>query len=248
MVLEKLGHPDRALDWYTMAQHWAVMRGEWDACIGSCWAKLGEDERAEGAFRSSMELRPDLSDGWTALCQLRIAQGDFAGARRLVESRRVRGLSSDAGPIAELSAMIAFMSRDFAEANRLSGELLQRESGVPSGTYTSLAYTSAFARARQALGDAAGARVLLEQAHARELAWGVGNNPDALYRLAAIASSLGQSEAALNHLHAAIEHGWLDYRFTRLDPRFDHIAHDPRFQELLEKLAARVAELRRQAG
>ena len=248
MALEKLGQPSRALAWLAMAQHWAVTRGEFDACIASCWAKLGEDERAEAAFRSSMELRPELADGWTGLCQLRIAQGDFAGARQIVESRRERGLSSDAGPIAELTAMIAFMSRDYAQADRLSAELVQTQAGATSGTYSVLSYTSAFARTRQALGDASGARVFLEQARARELAWGVGENPEALYRLAGIASCLGQTESALEHLRAAIDQGWLDYRFTRLDPRFDHIAGDPRFQQLLEQLAVRVAELRRQAG
>ena len=222
MALDRLGQPKRALGWFAMAQHWAVMRGEYDAAMGLCWAKLGEDELAEKAFRSSMELRPEISDGWSGLCKLRLLQGDFEGARRIVENR-LSASSPDHRTALEAQAMTAFVSRNYAEAESLCRQLLQIEGGARGDTYNLLFYTSALGRARQALGDEAGGRELLQQARARELAAAAGSNPEALYSLAAISSCLGEAESALEHLRAAIERGWLDYRFARLDPRFDHI-------------------------
>ena len=248
MTLQKIGQPRRALGWLAMAQHWAIMRGEYDAVMGNCWAKLVDDERAEAAFYRSMELRPEISDGWTGLCQLRIAQGEFDRARQIIETRRRQNAPGDLRLAAELEAMIAFMSRNYAEAEPLLRHLLQAEGPASSGNYNLLSYMSASARSRQALGEQSAARSLLEEARARELAAGALNNPETLYRLAAIASCLGETDAALDHLQAAIETGWLDYRFARIDPRFDHIAGDSRFHDLLEKLAATVAESQQQTN
>ena len=245
MTLEKLGQPKRALGWLAMAQHWAFMRGDYDGLMGRCWAKLGDDQRAESAFRRSMELRPETADGWTGLCELRLLQGNVLEAKRILDSRP-RNSSGDGPAIVRAEAMIAFLGRDFAAAERLSRELLKAEPGAASAAYHLLPYSSALARAQQALGNDAAARDILLQCRQRELASGSGSTPESLYRLAAISSSLGETDTALRHLHSAVEQGWLDHRLARLDPHFDHIARDSRFHELLEKAASRVAELRRQ--
>jgi tetratricopeptide (TPR) repeat protein len=70
------------------------------------------------------------------------------------------------------------------------------------------------------------------------------NNPDALYGLAAIESSLGQREEALRHLDKAVDAGRLDYRSLELDPRFDSLHEDPRFRAVCQKMADRVSSLR----
>jgi hypothetical protein len=46
----------------------------------------------------------------------------------------------------------------------------------------------------------------------------------------------------------AIKAGWIDARSPQLDPRFDGIASDSRFKEIIETLTTKVAELRRQIG
>ena len=246
MTLEKLGQPRRALGWLAMAQHWASMPGDYDGLMGRCWAKLGDDQRAESAFRRAMELRPEILDGWTGLCELRLLQGNVLEAKRILDSRP-RNSSGDGPAVVRAEAMIAFLGRDFAAAERLSRKALQA-AGDASSTYHLLPYSSALARAQQALGNNAAARDILLQCRERELASGSGTTPESLYRLAAISASLGETDDALQHLRSAVEHGWLDHRLARLDPHFDHIAEDPRFQELLEKLAGRVAELRRQTS
>ena len=69
-------------------------------------------------------------------------------------------------------------------------------------------------------------------------------HPEILYRLAAIESSLGQVDSALSHLRQAFEEGWLDFRSLDLDPRFDGVRSNARYQEIFGSMAARVASLR----
>ncbi|MEO5718685.1 MAG: protein kinase, partial [Chthoniobacterales bacterium] len=64
MTLLKLEHPERALGWLAMAQHWAERPGDYDALIGDCWTQLGDDKKAERAYQRSIDLRPDFSEGW----------------------------------------------------------------------------------------------------------------------------------------------------------------------------------------
>jgi hypothetical protein len=52
---------------------------------------------------------------------------------------------------------------------------------------------------------------------------------------------------AISYLKKSIDRGWLDYRSPKLDPRFDALANNPQFQKILDDLAARVADLRRQS-
>jgi len=46
-------------------------------------------------------------------------------------------------------------------------------------------------------------------------------------------------------LEAAVPAGWIDYRSLSLDPRFDAIAEDVRFQTILGKLKLRMEDSRK---
>jgi hypothetical protein len=73
-------------------------------------------------------------------------------------------------------------------------------------------------------------------------------NAHGWYKLAAVESCLGRSEAALDHLATAINAGWTDFRSPGLDPRFDGIASETRFRKLIQALTAKVVEQKRQTG
>jgi hypothetical protein len=112
-----------------------------------------------------------------------------------------------------------------------------------------MTYCSAAGRAKQALGEMSEAKRILEECLIRERANAEREpeNPEALYRLAAVEASLGMTEASLSHLREATALGWVDYRSLGLDPRFDSI-HGPEFQTIIDELSARVADMRRQAN
>jgi serine/threonine protein kinase/tetratricopeptide (TPR) repeat protein len=252
-TLMTLGQPDRALDWLNMAKHWTSGPGSHDSLIGDCWTLLNDDQNAELAYRRSMDLRPDSPDGWVGLCYLRLLQGNLSAARQLCEENRAQfrayeGTFNDNHP----SAMVArteLFSRNYRAVEPLYSELVRRNPVGGTASYGAMSYASALGRIRQAMGDEAGGHSVLKECLALELEREPSSmNPVALYRIAAIEASLGDLDAALRRLRAAVTAGWIDYRSLLIDPRFDALAGDPRFQEILSTLKARVSGLRRQTG
>ena len=68
-----------------------------------------------------------------------------------------------------------------------------------------------------------------------------------MYDLAAIRAIEGRTEDAMSLLQQAIVSGWMEYRLTLMDPRFETLRADPRFRQMLEDLSVHVAELREEA-
>jgi TolB-like protein/predicted Ser/Thr protein kinase len=247
----KLGHPDRALAWLELARHWASRPGDYDAMIGDRWSELGDDARAEAAYARSRELRPESSEGWTGLCHLRLLGGDLAAARQLCRENSARALRdqpSDTNPDL-IAAQIEFFGRNYAEAERIYRDLAAHDASNGAGFYGSVTYDSALGRLQQLTGNETEGNATLEKARSNERASPSGaHTAPVLYCLAAIESSLGQRAQALDHLEAAIAAGWSDASSPRLDPRFDAIAHEPRFENVLSTLTKHLAEMRRQTS
>jgi Tfp pilus assembly protein PilF/TolB-like protein len=253
MTLISLGRPDRALGWLEMANRWTSLPGSYDALIGDCWGLLGQDDRAEAAYRRAIDLRPETPDGWVGLCHLRLLQSDLHAARQIHEENWTRtkgyeGVKNDNHPT-EMLAQIELFARNYAAAERLYSELAKGHSAGGVASYGAVSYASALGRLRQALGDEIGAEMLLREClTAERTAESSTTNVLSLYRIAAIESSLGEGEASLKHLQAAVEAGWIDYRSLRQDPRFDAVAGHAHFKEIISSLTAKVSELGRPKG
>jgi hypothetical protein len=111
-----------------------------------------------------------------------------------------------------------------------------------------MSYSSALGRLRQVTGDRT-ANVFLEEEVTRATEFFQGSeNPADAYILAALAASLGQANRAVDYLQQAVSLGWLDYRSLQLDPRFDTIAREPRFRQVISVLINKVMGLKRSAG
>jgi hypothetical protein len=110
-------------------------------------------------------------------------------------------------------------------------------------------HESALARLLQLRGEEKAAREMLERSLSATTANGGPVPAHARsYRAAALESCLGNKDAAIENLRAAVAAGWLDVRALELDPRFDAVRDDSRFAELIRSLHARIADLRKQAG
>ena len=241
MTLDMLGRPHQALPWHEVAAQLAAKPGEAYTSIGDCWTKLGEDEQAERAYKRSAELRPDSSDGIVGLARLRMLQGNFEAAREIC-----RSMPGARGFLTEMAAQIEFFDRRFEAAIEFY-RVLNRENPNGGGSfYGAMTYCSAGGRAKQALGELAEAKRLLEDCLIKERANAEREpgNPEAVYRLAAAEAPLGMREDSLGHLRQAVALGWVDHRSLALDPRFD-LLRGPELQTILDELSARVAEMRR---
>jgi tetratricopeptide (TPR) repeat protein len=246
MTFDSLGYPERALLWYERARASTKRPGEVDTVIGDAWAKVGADERAMLAYQRAEELQPGIARAQVGIAHLSLLQGDFDRARR--ENQRTRD-SDELGDGAQLGAQIEFFARNFETAAKLYSALSISERNGGGSFYGAVDYQGALGRSLQGLGRSGEAQEILTRCLRAEgdLVERQPNNPEALYRLAAVESSLGRTDSSIRHLLSAVERGWIDYKSLRMDPRFDSLRKDPQFDRIISELSAKVAEKRKRA-
>jgi serine/threonine protein kinase/tetratricopeptide (TPR) repeat protein len=243
MIYNELGRPDQGLRWFELARRTDPRHGEYESQIGDCWAALGNDEKAITAYRRSIDLHPERSQGWICLARLYLLNADFAKARAFCQEHLSHNHEATDGE--QLAAEIEFFARNFPEAHRLY-RVLEGKNPDGGGTfYGGISYKSALGRLVLDKNDSRVGRSMLKESLAQELKWleSAPGNPDILYRISAIEASLRHTESAITYLQAAISAGWIDYRSLSLDPRFDAIADEIRFQMILGKLKLTVEDL-----
>jgi tetratricopeptide (TPR) repeat protein len=227
-----------------------------EGVIGGSWALLLDTGRAEQAYRRMIELRPELPDAWMGLCQLRLRQRDFEGARQLLREKRAYFAGSsdpDCDPV-QLEALIELFARNYSAAEQLYQKIAedpQAHSATPLA-FAAVSHESALARLLQLRGEEKAAREMLERSGDALNAGTADGRAVPLmarhYRAAALESCLGKTDAAIDNLRKAVAAGWLDVRALELDPRFDELRGDLRFAEVIESLHAKIAELRTQVA
>lgn len=241
MTLDMQGRPHDALRWYQIALQVTENPGDADSLIGDCWTKLVDDQQAERAYVRAIELRPGSPEGTVGMARLRLLNGHFEAAREVCRRLPVAG-----DGLTEISAQIEFFDRKFDAAVELYRTLNKAHPNGGGSSHGAVTYCSAVGRAKQGLGEMGEAKRLLEECLTKERANAERepDNPEPLYRLAAVEASLGMTEASLSHLQQSVIFGWVDYRSLNLDPRFDSIRGSPAFQAIVSDLAAKVAEMR----
>jgi tetratricopeptide (TPR) repeat protein len=241
-----LGRPDRALTWFLLAQRWQVHPAESDNMIGDCWVDLGNDAEAEAAYRRVCRYRPELPDGWLGLLRLRLAQRDFAAANEL--SATELGRYGQFSHAVQIRAEAAFLMRDYHRAEELFRSLAEGQAGCSSrGAYGVVTCDSALGTIRYRSSDIQAGEAMLRSALATARQRNAERPADAraVYLVAALEATLGLRHEALQHLEEAFARGWVDYRLTSIDPRFDLIAADPRFTKIISDTAERIDAMRR---
>jgi tetratricopeptide (TPR) repeat protein len=243
-VDKMLGRPDRALRWYTITKHWQTHPADDEFDLADCWADLAGDPQAEAIYRRVAALHPELPEGWLGICRLRLLEGDFAAARAILQANR--GSYGDFLFPADMEAQLEFFSRNYSGAERLYARLANKDPNGGGSFFAATDYQSALGCLVTLNGDSDRGREILRRCLTREtdLLRTAPRHPEVLYRLAAVEASLGDKEAAIPHLGEAAAAGWIDYRSMKLDPRFDPIRSDNRYQKIASQMEARVTSLR----
>lgn len=243
--LRILGQPGKAADWYRLSFK-QTGRPHDSYSLADCYSDLADDDAAMAAYTRAAYLFPEHSDGWIGLCRLALLQRDFSKAQKIASANWTKYRDHIIGE--EMAAQVAFFSRKFADAETLYQELATKDPNGGGPFYGAVSYRSALGRLRLAAHDDENASRILETALQTETETlsSAPEHPEVLYRVAAIESSLGRTELALEHLKAATAAGWIDYRSLDLDPRFDRIRDSDAFKDILARLCHKVEELRRQ--
>jgi tetratricopeptide (TPR) repeat protein/tRNA A-37 threonylcarbamoyl transferase component Bud32 len=244
--LRMLGDPARAAAWYKLTG--GSRPGANDFMVADCLVDLNKDEEAAALYRRVSTLYPEIPEGWMGLCRLALLQEDFAAARKISSDNWMR--YRDFAFSEQMAAEVEFFSRNFMEAERLYKELAAKDPNGGSWFYGAVGYQSALGYLRLAAGDKDAGTAILETALAKvqNALHAAPQHPKQLYCIAAIESSLGRHSDAVAHLSEAISRGWIDYRSLNLDPRYDAVRDDERFQAIVNELAAKVARLKEQSA
>jgi len=247
MIARFNGRPDLALRWFEIAKHRQPGPADDESTIGDCWADLCDDSRALAVYERVSELHPEIPEGWMGICRIRLLQGDFDSARKIYQENSAR--FHDIVYTGQIAAEVEFFSRNYTEAERLYTDLEKTDPNGGASFYGAVSYQSALARLHLLKNTNPSNRDILErclQAERKALTMSP-QHPRTLYGLAAIESSSGEVESAIDHLRAAFEHGWIDYRSTALDPRFDSLHGNPQFDSILANAKNHISSLQRNA-
>jgi tetratricopeptide (TPR) repeat protein len=237
--LRMLGEPGRAVAWYMLSKDGRPGANDlWG--IADCFADLSEDDKAATEYRRIAMLFPELPEGWMGLCRLALLQKNFAVARKIASEnwQRYRDFIFSE----QMAAQVEFFGRSFSEAEKLYAELAARDPNGGGTFYGCVSYQSALGRLRLAAGDQANGTRILKQALAKEQESlrSAARHPSILYRIAAIEASLGKVDSAFDHLRAAAEAGFVDYRSAVIDPRFDSMATHAEFKTILQSIQSKL--------
>jgi serine/threonine protein kinase/Tfp pilus assembly protein PilF len=246
-ILKMLGQPAKAVAWYQLTFRNAVRPFD-SASLGDCYIALADDSRAAEEYKRASTLFPEHPEGWIGLCRLALLQKDFATSRKIASENWQR--YRDFAFSEQMAAQAEFFSRNFAEAEKLYKELATKDPNGGASFHGVVGYQSALGRLRQTAGDEKAATEILQEELKKELDRlnSAPQHPEILYQLAAIEACLNRIESAQEHLQAAINAGWIDYRSLDLDPRFDALRSRPPFKDIIARLQSKVEEMRRQTG
>jgi tetratricopeptide (TPR) repeat protein/TolB-like protein/predicted Ser/Thr protein kinase len=246
--LRMRGRADRAIEWYLKAKVSQRQPADYDALLGDCYADLSLDDLAHREFESAAMYQPDQPEGWIGLCQLKLLSGDIEAARAICRTELPKYSTSPAA--SQMAALIEFFARDYKQAEQLYRHLaaIDPAGGGRAGFPGAVDYGSALARLSKERGNA-GRAIALAKERINSEKTHLATTPDdaeSLYRLAAAEAVLDRTEEALHDLRLAAAAGWLDYRSPQLDPRFDNVSKTPAFREILSRITAHQADLRRE--
>lgn len=215
------------------------------ANIADALTALGEDDEAEKTYKEHFQFWPDLPDSSVGLARLAMYRRDSARARDQAEAA-LRAIPITATP-ARCARLCNCLQEILRRPKLIIASWPKMIARAAPLFYCAVSNLSVLAYLRFEAGDAPSGQTLANEAAAnanKELSVSPKNH-DTLYDLAGTEALLGHREETYSNLVAAVANGWIDYRSLALDPRFDSLRGDERFQTLIDQLSERMTLLRK---
>lgn len=207
----------------------------------SYWS-LQDYDLAERWTRESLALGADESEALTLLSSIASLRGELERGIELAE----QSLPEPPTAYGHMSvAWAALFARDFERALPAAEEAGRLDPGGSTFHWHYSITTLGFALL--AAGETErGMRVLAEAQELMEALMGLNDRWSPVWEMASIHAARGDVEKAIEWAERAYEEN--GYRFPRyigLDPMFDSVRDDPRFQAIVDRMQADVEEMRR---
>lgn len=236
------GELERAVFW--QHRYFQLDPGYTDALakLGILLAQLELSSAAEHFLTRALAAKPNHSQVLVWQARELAMRGDLAAARHRVSDLMTAYPTSMAGLL--IGGEIELLAGHFEAA---------RQSFARAVDFSSLSYSRRFLRVRLAQSLLALGRVeeaaehftIAEETESRRLAEKHEDWPHVL-TLALMHASRGKHEAALAAFEQAVDAGYPDYHWARIEPCFVLLRADERFQGLLARMRSRVEHMRQE--
>jgi DNA-binding winged helix-turn-helix (wHTH) protein/TolB-like protein/cytochrome c-type biogenesis protein CcmH/NrfG len=193
--------------------------------VGQLLLLLGLRPDARRWLEHALRADPHDVDAGVALARLEVLEGERAEARRRMQA--LVAVDPTCRPCLVLLGQIGLLEGDSAAARRA----LTRALDLPGRRSEALTALAAASR-----GEAVAPRLLEEARTEVQGALDEGSEDGTLrLSLAAIAAVQADAESAARWCGEAVDAGWRDHSWTRVDPAFTRVRPDPRFAACLDR-------------
>ncbi len=245
-VHRETGRPDEALPWFKRGVTLDPTNPARYRQVGSTYAMLGELEEAEQWLQQASRLQPDNPHLHGDLVEVYLLRREWENAA--VELREVLSLAPEeawahrqAGYFKLVRGNAAAALRYYEKAASLSTETPSLEEGY---LYWKLGEREKARRIFDEHENRARRMLREQERRAGQTAEDVSNASRPYRNLARIHAARGERDQALRWLEQAVEHGGPGYHYAQIDPLWNDLRGDPRFQQLLSRAKANLDRLR----
>jgi TolB-like protein/Tfp pilus assembly protein PilF len=211
---------------------------------GTVYINLAEYEKAEQYFRKALALDPRNVEALFWLVRVLLWSGQLDQAMR--ESRRALSVLPESRSLKEQAAVVSLWKGDYREALDLYE---QSQSFGLSGRrifqFGVARHQSEWGYALWRLGDQSAAQKLFSESIGICEEQVESGNQRYVFRsiLAKVQAVQGEKDEALRWLQEAIDAGWRWYDRAQRDPLWENLRDEPRFQQMMAEVKAKVDEM-----
>jgi protein kinase/serine/threonine-protein kinase len=211
--------------------------------IGRAYQYLTEHDKAEEWYNKTFEIEPGITWNTTlayrSLVQISLLQGNYQKAREQIQKmlsfdpNNLRGLSS--------AGLVELWTGNYAKAEEYFRKAYEVVGVANQEINTRLGYilwkTGRQEEARNMFNQSL-------QLAKKDIEKG-SEHPGVPYEIAVINSIQGKKAEAYKWLEKAIDAGWRRYACSLKDPLLENLHNDDRFKKMMEKVKAKVDEMRK---
>jgi serine/threonine protein kinase/tetratricopeptide (TPR) repeat protein len=239
----KMGQLREALKWNLKKEELNPISATGHVQVGIVYTSLCEDFKAQRSFEKAIEIDPKMAATRTRLIDLYLAQKDYKKA--LATAKEILNYSSDTLNAFTYIGYVEHVRNNTSEAYKYFTEVAKKlqEKYFYNHHIVSMVHLGAVELKRG--NDAKAKKIFSEFLNYANKEIDLGNESwEIPYNVTGVYSVLGDKDKAFHWLDRTIESGWRNYRIGIIEPLFENIRQDSRFEKRIEHVEGLVDKAR----
>ena len=244
---KKIGRLDEAIKWNKRE---IEINPAFDGCyvqIGLAYTALCEDLKALQSFEKALELDPnDVYARW-GLVNLYLAKTKYNEA--LARASEILEFTTDSLNAFTYAGYVEHIRNNLSEANHYFYNAIRKSQEKFFYNYHIVSLLHLAAIQWKKGGEEKAKNIFFEFMNYANNEIDLGNESwEIRYNLAGVHSVMGDQGKALQWLDQTIDKGWRNYRIGKIEPLFENLRQDSRFEQRIERVKGIVDKAREQTN